>query len=372
VSRLNWPEYVPPPLKLTLVALTFSVIARSPDPDSEAEKLKSPLLRLIVEAGVSRMTVSRVLNRRGGCRPELAKRIQQIAKHLGYRSNPHVSAAMEQVRRARPAQYLETLAWLHEFGPAGSSASTHGRRLMEGTERRASELGYRIEHHSYPRDKADGRRLRRILQARGIRGILLGSIGSRKFLTHFDLTGFACAAQGISIQKPRVSQIVGEAAERTRMALEQCTRRGCIRPLLAIDRSSYESTRHHFLEPLLMWYHERNQAIKVPLYLFDGGTGPGEDLRSLVKNHHVDVILSPRRRVYDFLCKTVTHPAFVHLNWNREGSRGLAGVDQRSDVQGSAAVDLVSARLHRGDFHPDPEPREVLIPPAWKNGPSLT
>lgn len=340
--------------------------------DSSGDARPHSLRTIAEEVGVSRMTVSRILKGRGGHRKELVERVRQAARRLDYRINPHVAAAMEQVRRNQPAQYLETLAYLHENHEM-LRFSTHGNRLSAGIEQRASELGYKIELHSYPQNAASGRSLRRMLRARGIRGLLLGSIGSRRVLRHLDLSGFACAANGPSIVDPPVSHVLGEAADRIRLALEHCERLGYQRPVLAVDRQSFLSTRQHFVEPLLYWYYQREIAGIDPLYLFEGRVELRPDFESFLEAQHPDVVLSPRRVVFDWLCARKVHHslAFIHLNWNKQGSAGLAGVDQRSELQGAATVDLISARLHRSDFHPGPDPREVVIPPTWQAGGSL-
>jgi len=99
----------------------------------------------------------------------------------------------------------------------------------------------------------------------------------------------------------------------------------------------------------------------------------GSDFDDFLEQQHPDVVLSPRRSVFDWLRarKPYGRMAFVHLNWSKNRSQGLAGASQQSEMQGEALIDLISACLHRGDFHPHPLPREVVIPPVWKPGRSL-
>lgn len=65
-----------------------------------SDELKSPNMEDVAKmAGVSKMTVSRVLRGYPGCNPETVNKVKQAVEALGYRNNPMDASLMADIRK---------------------------------------------------------------------------------------------------------------------------------------------------------------------------------------------------------------------------------------------------------------------------------
>ena len=93
------------------------------------DKKKPTIYEVAKEAGVSRQTVSRVLNNRPDVSPETRKRVQEIIQHLDYRP----SAIARSLSLKKSYTLGVVTAGLKYIGPS---------RTLSGITREADELGY--------------------------------------------------------------------------------------------------------------------------------------------------------------------------------------------------------------------------------------
>ena len=130
------------------------------------------LRKIAMEAGVSHMTVSRVLRGAGRVAEETRERVMRVAGELGYRPNPLVQAYAAQVRRGRAAASACNLAWLPSDPEGRSEPLPWAKPYLEGAQARAEELGFPLDTTLNAHGVTDAR-LERIFESRGIRGIVL-------------------------------------------------------------------------------------------------------------------------------------------------------------------------------------------------------
>jgi len=94
-----------------------------------AEKFKTTIYDVAEKAGVSRQTVSRVLNDRQDVSEETRKRIKEVMDELGY----HPSAVAQSLSRQKSFLFGVVTAGLRFIGPS---------RTLSGITSKAEELGY--------------------------------------------------------------------------------------------------------------------------------------------------------------------------------------------------------------------------------------
>jgi LacI family transcriptional regulator len=94
-----------------------------------AEKIKATIYDVAEKAGVSRQTVSRVLNNREDVSTETRKRVKDIIADLGY----HPSAVAQSLSRQKSYVFGVVTAGLKYIGPS---------RTLNGITSKAEELGY--------------------------------------------------------------------------------------------------------------------------------------------------------------------------------------------------------------------------------------
>ncbi|NJK93427.1 MAG: LacI family transcriptional regulator, partial [Blastochloris sp.] len=113
------------------------------------------------------MTVSRVLRGLPGASAQTRRRVQALARRRGHIPDPRITEVMRAFRRSQDPHYHETIAFI-QGGPVPSFADVHAQ-----LSKLAEARGYPVELFRLGDSAGNPRRLHRILQARGIRGLIL-------------------------------------------------------------------------------------------------------------------------------------------------------------------------------------------------------
>jgi len=169
-------------------------------PSSSGEETGLSLRSVAARAGVSVSTASRALRGSSRVRPETRLRVEEAAAELGYAPHPYVGAQLAAVRRGRLPRVDAVLAYLWEG--AGKDASfedvlkmPYGPiRKYTAAKAAAARLGYRVETFRLFEPGRSAKRLRQILLARGIRGMLIDAPRYTLLDSGMDLSGFQCVS----------------------------------------------------------------------------------------------------------------------------------------------------------------------------------
>jgi LacI family transcriptional regulator len=251
------------------------------------------------------------------------------------------------------------------------------RRIYEGMERRAGELGYRVEPLWLRAPRMTPRRFREILEARGIEGLLC--FGSPNFDEEFPSNFERCTTVniGLSIRTP-LHRIISHAFNDTVTALNELHRCGYRRPGLVLSR--YEEIRngHAHASAYLGWCeHRLRETTARPILRLDQVdtaalqawlNSQGCDGVIFVHPHgglgQLQTALKKLRvRIPDELGVAV-------LSQNLEGT-ALSGLQENQATMGAWAVELLAARIASGDFGLPTTPRMELVESQWVDGETL-
>ena len=125
--------------------------------------------------GVASSTISRALRNDPRISLEVRKRVRSVAEELGYQPNPLVSALMANRRRRGSGGAVDVIALVTNYGGRKDWRTKDVCRWeYEGIQRRASELGFRVEIFALADYHGEMPKLQATLRARAIRGVLLG------------------------------------------------------------------------------------------------------------------------------------------------------------------------------------------------------
>src|SRR5262245_2773762 len=172
--------------------------------------MSAPSIREIARSlGLSHTTVSEALRNSPRVNPVTRRRVQKAAKAVGYRPNPLAGALMSEMRRARSGTFRGLLAILDLDGPANrpASANRYHPELAPGARTRAAELGFKAESIVTSTQGISDSRLDAILQARGIRGLLLLPVAGNADLTGLDRSHFAGVYTDYLIERPALHAV---------------------------------------------------------------------------------------------------------------------------------------------------------------------
>jgi LacI family transcriptional regulator len=197
------------------------------DPNERAaDSPKGPvrLKDVAAEAGLSLATVSYAMRNSRMVSKATARRVQALAKQMGYVPSPAMGALAEYKRRSGKAAAeqagFSTLAIVHAYRPEEWPGQLNRRRLFESIEHRAGELGYKVEVFDAEQTAASQKRLSRILYNRGIRGVFVSPhlYEDRSVPVQLDWSRF-CGISILNEQPDRVLHAVLPSWVRNRQVL---------------------------------------------------------------------------------------------------------------------------------------------------------
>ncbi len=320
---------------------------------------------------VSKMTVSRALRGGAGVSSAVAERIRAAAEAHGYRANPVVGSVMKFLRQRKSPDYHETIAfiWTHRGG-----AETPGLAPWRDHARaRAERLGFKLDDFFLRAPGMNGSRLRSILQARGIRGIVFAPDVEPQYpRVAFDVKGFAAVLVGSSLANRGLSRVQADHFQLAHLALRHMTRAGYRRPALILSGSMDARTqgrlRAAFLAHSPAPKSERFCLIcdlepRTPAALGRWLRECGADSLITIENGVLEELRRARFRIPQTL-------GFVSLA-KRADTPDVAGVLQSAQALGTTAIDLLVAQLQRHEFGRLAFPQKVMLEGKWSPGETL-
>jgi LacI family transcriptional regulator len=334
---------------------------------------KSPTIREVARAaGVGASTVSLALRNDHRLRPAMREHVQKVAKELGYRPNATVANLMAQLRVSKTAKFQSTIGFLN--------ASQHREILREvptfrewtrGAEDRARELGYGMDFFWLHEHVLTPARLKQILIARGIRGLIVAALQTNGMLptAYGDLwSEFSCVVIGLRPQKPALHFATNDQFSTAARAAHELRRLGYRRLGLALNPKLDEWLEHRFSAGFFAGADHLNTP-RLPAFPFQ--KSELSTFQRWYRKNRPDVIVTLHGEIKEWLERMrINVPREVGLaHLDREsGMTEWAGMDQNSFCVGAAATDMVIGQLHRNDQGLPDFPKAVLTQSKWVAG----
>ncbi len=306
------------------------------------------------------------------------KKIRQIAEKAGYHPDARVVAMMTHLRKPRAVRqqacfgvisfYPERLPWEN---------SRHLAQVYAGMQRRAGELGYRLEPLWLRQPGMTYRRFRSILDARGLEGLLC--FGSPDLEQEFpsELGGCAIVTIGLSIRTP-LHRVTSHFYNDTIAVLNRVHALGYRRPGLVLGRYEAARSGHAHTAAYLGWCeHMLGPGRALPVQLVD--RVEEKPLMDWLEAQRPDVLIFAH--LYDMLPELravlkkhrVRVPADLGvavLSQILDGS-GFSGLQQNQPLMGAWAVELLAARIANRDLGIPANPRIEMVESRWIDRRSL-
>lgn len=328
-------------------------------------------------AGVSAMTVSRVLRHSPRVRERTRRRVEAAVRRTGYRPDPQIARLMAKVREGRRRRSGSVIAVVRDDLP---DDDLHDRAYqyvsVADVRGRAAQHGYLVEQFSLG-PQITARRLGQVLRARGIEGMIVSPQSSRRIVADLDYAPFAAATFGYGLQYPALHRASTNMTRGILQAMDELTQRGYRRIGLAITEWVDARSEHTYSGALLRFQQSLPPRERVPMLLFpQNAIAPhAASFCSWVQRHRPDALISFDAYVPEWLERRLglRIPQDVGLvvhDWVARMT-GLAGIDHRRAHVAAAAVDLVASQLFHNERGIPEVPRQILIPPAWVSGASI-
>lgn len=318
------------------------------------------------------MTVSRVLRHDAAISEKTSGRVREIADRLGYRPNPLISAFTASLRATHQVKNPPYIAFFTTAGSAqGWRKEFFSRSIFEGAEARAAQLGYGLSPVWVKEPGMTEKRLEGILDARGVQGVIVGTLTPLSRL-RLDWSRFAVAASGYTLIRPAFHRVASNHAQTMNMVLEMLRTRGYRRIGLAMTQRTDLLTDHLILGAYQAWQFLQPKQDQVETcYLKKEDE---TEFNRWIRDRRPEVVLVTEVVMHEWLLKSglgIPGDVGVVVLATDRVPKGLAHIRRDYGSIGAALVDLVVEQLHRNERGVPPVPRLVSISTTWEEGASI-
>ncbi|RRJ95234.1 LacI family transcriptional regulator [Opitutaceae bacterium TAV4] len=319
-------------------------------------------------------TVSRALSGHPKIAAETKRRVRALAEALDYRPDPYLAGLSAYQRRRQAAHFTGTLAWVTNWPTRDGWRSNHAfPQYFEGARRRAEALGYKVEEFWIREQGRSTGAALRVLQARGVQGLLLVPQPESHTRLEADLSRFSAVTFGFTLESPALHTVTSHSYRTMIALLEKLVELGYRRPGLAA--SAFHEERVNRMWSAAFWAFEarrgKRRGVVPPLTM---GAPTAAELQAWVRKHRPDVVI---------ITDLVDMRTWLEEGgWKIPDEIGLvptitsdnswfSGMNENGPVIGAAAVDLLVSMLHRNERGAPAHPQRVMIDASWVDGYSV-
>lgn len=354
----------------------------SPDDDSKNMVGRyMPSQRAIAAAlGLSQSTVSRALRGDPLISPEVRDFVRQQARTLGYRANPHIASLMAHIRTCRPVPERGCIALIIDAAARADALQLQTyREQYEGMTTRARELGFSTADFCLRAPGLGARRLARILDTRGIQGVVFfpPCTGGDLQAGTMDWSHYSCATIGATWKHPPMDRVRTDYHSDVDEVMHALLNRGYRRIGMVLSPRMTELSLDSVVscreERFRLWQQRMPARSRISLFPGEPGLAPVTEFKRWLARWRPDVVVSVLGKEKIWLdelgVKIPDDLGFVCLN--RPIGGALSGMEENHRVIGATTVDLVVGRIINNDFGPPEHPRLLLIRSRWTEGKTL-
>ncbi len=325
-------------------------------------------------AGVSQTAVSLALRNDPSIPRATRERIRAVARKLGYQPHAGISSLMAQIRSKRPRKYRPTLAAVTDWPELSEYRRYPTWRLQwEGARQRAKELGYALEEFGMGRNGMSAARVSKVLQARGIEGVIVFPLSSGSSLS-LPWEKFATVAIGYTLESPLLHRVVTAHFDSVLIALEQLRARGYQRIGIVLDEQLNLRVHRSWLAAFCAFGFEKGRIAPKAIASLPAA-GAKTALGRWLRSYRPDAVLCggayPIRQWLRDLGMSAPEDIGIACLAALLPDEGCACIDEDWHHVGSAAVDGVVGQLSRGERGIPSRPVLSVIRGEWIDGDSV-
>lgn len=337
-----------------------------------------PTTRQIAEAcGCNQSTVSHALRDNPKISAEKRAEIRGIAERMGWKPNPLVSAYMAHLRSARPRSHQASLAFLiaNRTSSQISAQGGHMQRHYRGALQRAKELGYSLEILWMHQPHLTARRLNGILLSRNISGLIIaGIVDPSEIFAHLDWRQLTAVALGFSLRTPELHRVAVHTMRGFEGVLRKVVELGYKRVAVVVSREYDERVNRGVLSPTYYAQKHLDFGGLLQTCVFPRSVKEAKPLiAAWLTEHQPDVVLGEDivwRAIAEMKWRVPQDVAFASVDASPDFPQ-IAGFNQRHELHGAVAVDMVVGQLVQNQRGLPVVPRTVLVEGAWADGLSV-
>lgn len=300
------------------------------------------------------------------------ERVRAEAERMGYRPDAMLSA-LSSFRHGRSRGFVGTAGYLVTEPEEVILARRDGHADALRAARAESErVGMKLDVINVNQAGLAPGRVASLLDARGIRGLILAPLSKPGVFMPLPWGRFCCVALGYSVTEPGFHRACLHQARTMRRLLGALRELGYERIGLMMELRANLRTDHHFLGAYLAEAQLQPAGRRVAPLLAEEHDAAG--VRRWFEAERPDCVVGCEPRHHSLMREAgVAVPAECgfSLVGVSEATRNYAGMDERWDVLGESAVSMLLSLLRANDQGIPDHPRFALVEGRWAWGPSV-
>lgn len=366
-------------------------------PDKELEI--SSIRDIAARVGCSHSSVSRVLRNQPKVGKELREKILKVIEEIGYKRNPMLSSLMATQNRRRLRKHLTAnIAWINPH-PNKNFWHEHSYNVgyYQGAKEQATKLGYGLEDIWAHQQGMTGKRLKDILDSRGVLGLILPMKPGILLKMHFEWSDYAVVCLGAYQEGQqewhRVSHDSRHACE---IVFNKLIDSGYRRIAIAIPARTHknkdkiqqiEAFRRQTFNQADFFTHDQDRSAtgaylfcsqfldkknRIPPIIYDRDAKDyRETLKEDVAHYKPDAIICRDQELFPILQEMGLRVpediglAHLHVGTDVEDWAGIIGQDYRV---GASTVDLLTSLVERNEKGLPAYPKQIRVGGYWQDG----
>lgn len=326
-------------------------------------------------AGVSKMAVSLALRNSPRLPASTRDRIRQLAKTMGYVPDPALRALATHKQQTKEPNRGEVIGVIID-GPEAEPWIKHPflTNFRRGLQLGAEELGFRLEF--FWAGDAPGKRLGRLLHARGINGLILfpEHVSRQRLPYEIDWEKFSVVRMGRTHRDLQLSCVTHDHYNAMRRALDELLQRGYQHPAFVQKKRielrldyRYAAAFNHFVQKF-------PDPQPIPVWLHADGDLREHEYQAFIARHHPDVILSTSSQFPDYRSKNprgaLSGIDYLGLDL-QDNQPELSGINQNMPEVGRETIHLLDQLIRTNIRGLRKSEHTVALGGTWQEGSSL-
>lgn len=324
------------------------------------------------KAGVSASTVCRALKADPQIPAETRERVRAVAVSMGYSPDPLLSAFASRRRGKMNGIEVTTIAFITKFaGRLTWRQNPYYRRLFDGAQARAQQLGYDLENFWLGEPGMSGERMSSILYHRGISTVFVAPMPRARSHISLAWDQFSCITVGYSLLRPDLHRVSAHNFHGILTSVRELRRLGYQRIGFCVFKDTSKRVDDLWLAGFLLC---QRIITDVVLSYFVVEDSTAHSIPDWCAREKIEVLIGAEPGVLIELRRQGVFPGKIDYaagSWNDEEPE-IAGLDQRPDRIGAAAVDLVIGQLQRGERGLPQVSFTTMVEGEWRSGASLS
>lgn len=326
-------------------------------------------MRQIAEAaGVSVATVSMALRNSERITPETREKVRAIATELNYRPDPLIAALASRRREHSPTS-LDIIAYITAYPTReGWRQNRFAPAVYEGACDRALQHGYRVEHFWLRESQMTTRRLANILHTRGILGVCLAPFPEVIPQLSFPWDNFCTVAMGYTMLRPALHRASPHQFQGMQLTLNTLRQRGYKHIGVALGKRVSKIVAKNWIAAVLLFQYTHGRSAATCLVYEESDR---LELKDWMKVHKPDAMIVSDIALFGWFEEMgIRIPEDLGVA-PLERYPGYAGLDQKPEKVGAAAIDLIVGLIQRNETGLPADPKVVMVEGSWVEGPSV-